>query len=213
MFESALQAFSNHVSQHVHVIKDQWRTFAAFSGLTALVAIVATHYFDSTQIANLQTQVGNQQSHIGFLQDRLSALQQSQAAAASTPPSQWRRLSDRERDILLLALKQSSKELPLLVIYAISDSEPRQYAAQFVDVARIAGVDVRPREVSFTAMVDVGIMIGLTTFPNPSEAAKKLKTILDSAGIASRYTIWAKQPDDTSVDFDLFIGPKPWASP
>jgi hypothetical protein len=210
MFESALQAFLDHVLQRVHVIRDQWRTFAALSSLTALLAIVATHYFDSTQIANLQTQVGNQQSHIGFLQDRLSAFQQSQAAAASTPPSQWRRLSDRERDILLSVLKQSVKELPLLVIYAISDTEPRQYAAQFVDVARVAGIDVRPREASFNVMIDVGVMIGITNFPNPSEGAKKLKEILDSSGISSRYTLWSKQPDDTTVDFDLFIGPKPW---
>jgi hypothetical protein len=94
----------------------------------------------------------------------------------------------------------------------MADSEPRQYAAQFVDVARAAGIEVRMREVSLMAMTDVGLMIGITTFPNPSDNAKKFRDILTSTGLDLHYTAWtmAVGTDETQVGFDLFVGPKPW---
>jgi hypothetical protein len=210
MFEAAWQALWKHVWERLHVIKEHWSTFAVLAVMGAVVAIISTRYVDSIQISNLQTQVGSEQSRSAFLQDQLTAFQRNQAAAASSPPSQWRRLSDRERELLLSAFKRPDRKLDVLVIFAMADSEPRQYAAQFVDVARTAGVDVRPREVPLSLMADVGVMIGLTTYPKPSDRAEKLKMILDSAGIQSHYTLWGKVPDDTDVDFDLFIGPKPW---
>src|SRR5262249_8463829 len=99
--------------------------------------------------------------------------------------------------------------------YAMADSEPRQYAAQFADVARTAGIDVHPREVPLSLMADVGVMVGILSYQQnlaePSEDAKKLKEELDSAGTQSHYTAWGKMPgDDTDVNYDLFIGPKPW---
>jgi hypothetical protein len=205
MFNHPLLLF---VWERLHVIRTHWQVVAAVAMLSIIGTFITTRLIDSQQIANQQTQISNQQTHIGFLQDRINVLQQNQAAAAASPPSQWRRLSDRERTSLLSALKLSKPTV--LVIYAMADSESRQYAAQFVDVARTAGVDVRPREVPLSSPADVGLMIGLTTYPNPSEEAKRLKDALTSAGLSVHYTLWGKMPDDTSVDFDLFVGPKPW---
>lgn len=101
----------------------------------------------------------------------------------------------------------------MLVIYAMADSEPRQYAAQFVDAFRTFGIEVRPREVPLSmGMPDIGLMIGVTNFADPSDEAKKFKDLLTSAGLDVHYTPWTKMVglDDASVDFDLFIGPKPW---
>jgi hypothetical protein len=155
-----------HVLESLHVVREHWPTFVA----VATLAIFATWFVSSLIYAQ---QIEVLKGHNGFLQDRLSTLQQNQAASASSPPSQWRRLSDRERGLLFSGLKQSEHKFPVLVVYTMSDSEPRQYAAQFLDVFRaVGGIDVRAREVPLAlTMPDVGLMIGITSFPNPSDEA------------------------------------------
>jgi hypothetical protein len=195
-----------HVLEYMHVLKQHWPTFAAVAGICIVGTWFVSGFFSSQQIEILK-------NHNVFLQDRLTVLQQNQAASASSPPSLWRRLGDRERGLLLAALKQPHQQPGVLIIYAMADSEPRQYAAQFLDVFRSSGVDVRAREVSLSmGTADVGIMVGLGNFPTPSDEAKKFKDLLTSAGLEVHYTAWTKMPgiDDAPVDFDLFIGPKPW---
>src|SRR5580700_10164011 len=102
MFNPPLILF---VWERLHVIRTHWQVVAAVAMLSIIGTFITTRLIDSQQIANQQTQISNQQTHIGFLQDRINVLQQNQAAAAASPPSQWRRLSDRERTSLLSALK------------------------------------------------------------------------------------------------------------
>src|SRR5580658_704075 len=98
------------------VIQKHWPLFVS----VAILVVVATWFFDSHRISEYQ-------AHIAFLDDRLNAAQQSQA---SSPPSQWRRLSDEQRNTLLNLLSKPENKFPTMVVYATAESESRQYAAQ-----------------------------------------------------------------------------------
>lgn len=191
-----LAGLLSHAAQSLGVMRQHWVTFAAVAGLCVFATGLVTWFCLSQQVALLKSQNA-------LLQDRINAF-------ASTPPSQWRRLSDRARGLLLAGLEHPDNNFKVLVVYATADSESRQYAAQFVDAARLVGIDARPREAALTTSSDTGLVVGTTT-ATPSEQAEKLKDILSSAGLDVRYSSWAKLPgDDVPVDFALFVGPKPW---
>jgi hypothetical protein len=185
-----------HAPESLRVMRQHWVMFAAVAGLCVLGAGLGTWFCLSQQVELLKSQNA-------LLQDRINAF-------ASTQPSQWRRLSDRARGLLLAGLENPDNNFKVLVVYATADSESRQYAAQFVDAARLVGIDARPREVALTKSSEVGLVVGTAT-ATPSEQAEKLKDILSSAGLDVRSSSWAKVPgDDITVDFALFVGPKPW---
>jgi hypothetical protein len=185
-----------HALQSLRVMRRHWVTFVAVAGVCVIGTGLVTWFCLSLRVDLLKSQNS-------LLQERINAF-------ASTPPSQWRRLSDRARGLLLAGLEHPGNDFKLLVVYATADSESRQYAAQFVDAARLVGIDARPREVAPAVSSEVGLMVGTAT-ATPSEQAEKLKDILSSAGLDVRYSAWAKLPgDDVPVDFALFVGPKPW---
>jgi hypothetical protein len=178
------------------VMRRHWVTFLVVAGLCIFATWSVTWLSLSRQAALLRSQNA-------LLQDRMNAF-------ASTPPSQWRHLSDRARGLVLAGLEHPDNNFKALIVYATADSESRQYAAQFVDAARLVGIDVRPREAALTVSSDTGLVVGTTT-ATPSEQAERLKEILSSAGLDVRYSSWARPPgDDVPVDFALFVGPKPW---
>ena len=191
-----LANFVAHALRSLRVIRRNWITFATVAGVCILATALVFWLSWSQSIDALK-------SRNALLQARIDAF-------ASTPPSQWRRLNDRARGLILAGLEQPDNDFKMLVIYAAADSESRQYAAQFVDAARLVGVDTRPREFAPAVSPDTGLAVGTAT-ATPSEQAEKLKDILSSAGLDVRYSPWAKLPgDDVPVDFALFIGPKPW---
>jgi hypothetical protein len=182
--------------ESLRVMRAHWASFVLVAGLCIFATWLVTWLILSQQLATLR-------SENAVLQDRANAL-------ASTPPSQWRRLSDRARDLILAGLEHPDNNFKLLVIYATAESEARQYAAQFVDAARLVGIEVRPRESALAASSDTGLAIGISG-ANPSEQAERLKDILSSAGLDVRYSSWAKRTgDDAPVDFALFVGPRQW---
>jgi hypothetical protein len=189
--------------ENLAVIKRNWILFTA----TIIVCGVAVGYvvrqLDSRQIDILT-------SDNNLLKDHNNTLLQT---ATAVLPSQWRRLTDSERAQLLAALKRMP-QLQTIFIYAIAETEPRQYASQFADAFRGIGIKVQPREVSgFMNVPDVGLMVGITTFPTPSPEAQKFKNALADAGLDVHFTQWVSQPEtvgNTQIDYDLYVGPKPW---
>ena len=180
----------------LRVIRCNWGTFVVVAGV-CILATASVNWFSLSH-------------RLHVLRSRNAALQERINAFASTPPSQWRRLNDRTRGLVLAGLEQPDNDFKLLVVYAAADSESRQYAAQFVDAARLVGVDTRPREFAPAVSPEVGVAVGTAT-ATPSEQAQKLKDILSSAGLDVRFAPWTKLPaDDAPVDFALFVGPKPW---
>jgi hypothetical protein len=179
------------------VVRQHWGLFAAAAALGVLAGWLASW--------------GVLSRHLDRLQGENAVLVQRIDALASTPPSQWRRLTDRARGLLLAGLQHPDNKFTVLVIYATADSESRQYAAQFADAARLVGIDARTREAALTASSDTGLVVASATAA-PSEQAEKLKDILSSAGLDVRTASWAKSPGDAllPVDFALFVGPKPW---
>jgi hypothetical protein len=177
-------------------MRAHWAMFAAVAGLCILATGLAVWACMSREVAALR-------SRNAVLAERIEAL-------ASTPPAQWRRLSDRARGLLLAGLEHPDNDFKLLVVYAAPDSESRQYAAQFVDAARLVGIETRPREMAPAVAPETSLAVGAAGAA-PSQQAEKLKDILSSAGLDIRSVSWAKPPgDDAPVDFALFVGPKPW---
>src|SRR5260370_35851040 len=131
-----LASLSGHAWESLRVMRQHWVTFAAAAGLWVLGTGLVTWFYLSQQAELLKRQNA-------LLGDRINAV-------ASTPPSQWRRLANRARGLLLAGLEHPDNNFRVLVVYATADSESRQYAAQFVDAARLVGIDARPREVALT---------------------------------------------------------------
>src|SRR5204862_631427 len=159
------QVFS-HLSlralRSLRLIRRGWTTFAAVVFLS-VIATAAAIWFPLSH-------------RIDVLKRENAVLRQRIDAFASTPPSQWRRLSDRARGLVLAGLETAAEDLKVLVIYASADSEARQYAAQFVDAARLVGVDARARENARSASAEVGLAVGIAG-TTPSEQAERLKDI------------------------------------
>lgn len=180
-------------------------------GLVAMAIIAGglVRQFDSRQIDILTADNNN-------LRDQKTALQQS---AATVPPSQWRRLSDQERADLIQGLKQWPAKPKSIAVFAMAESESRQYAAQFVDLLRAADIEPHPKEVPLSMGADVGLMVGITPAVGagivagaesaPSPTAKEFYDLLQKAGLKPHYTPWIKA-DAEPGEFDIFIGPKPW---
>jgi hypothetical protein len=139
------------------------------------------------------------------LRDQNSALQRT---ASSSPPSQWRRLSDQDRDTLIRLLKDWQSKPATLAVFAIQDSEARQYAAQFVDALRLAGIEPHPKEVNVN-FSEVGLMVGVVDVAATSKEAAEFVSILTKSGLKPNVVQWYKV-DQEPGDFDIFIGPKPW---
>jgi hypothetical protein len=194
--EKTLTSLRGQGLESLCAMRRHWLTFVVVAALCIFTTWLVTWLCLSQQVARLKGQNA-------LLQDRINAF-------ASTPPSQWRHLSDRARGLLLAGLEHPDNNFKVLVVYATADSESRQYAAQFVDAARLVGMDVRPREAALTLSSETGLVVGTATAA-PSEQAERLKEILSSAGLDVRTSSWARPPgDDVPVDFALFVGPKPW---
>ena len=186
----------SRVADALRVLRAHWAMFAALAGVCILGTALAVWLAMHREIAALE----NENT---VLAARIEAL-------ASASPAQWRRLSDRARGLLLAGLEHPDNDFKLLVIYAAPDSESRQYAAQFVDAARLVGIETRAREMAPAVAPETGLAVA-TAGAAPSGQAEKLKDILSSAGLDVRYVAWRKRSgDDVPVDFALFVGPKPW---
>jgi hypothetical protein len=180
----------------LRVLRAHWAMFAALAGVCILGTALAVWLVMHRAIATLENEND-------VLAARIEAL-------ASTPPAQWRRLSDRARGLLLAGLEHPDNDFKMLVIYAAPDSESRQYAAQFVDAARLVGIETRAREMAPAAAPETGLAVA-SAGAAPSGQAEKLKDVISSAGLDIRHVRWSKPPgDDVPVDFALFVGPKPW---
>ena len=180
------------------------RHHCIFFGLAVSVAVIFGGYvirqFNAKQIDVLQ-------ADNNLLKDHNSTLQQN---AATVPTSQWRHLSDQERSAVIAGLKSWANKPKEIAIYALAESESRQYAAQFIDIFRSLGIESRPIEVSLSAMsIDVGLMVGVQDIGKPSLEAQDFFGILNSAGLKVHFTPWGKFGNEPG-DFDIFIGPKPW---
>jgi hypothetical protein len=184
------------------VIKRHLILFAVLVVAGGLLAGYAVHLYDAHQIDILTT--NNAQ-----LRDHNTSLAQN---AGASPPSQWRRLSDGDRATLIQALKQWSAKPKTLSVFAMAESESRQYAGQFLDVVRSAGIEPKPAEFSISGWggpVMPGLMVGVINFDNPPPEAQAFLQILRNAGLEAQFTVWSGGPNE-NPPYDLFVGPKPW---
>jgi hypothetical protein len=193
-----------HVLAELNFIRQYWVTF----GCVAVICAGATWYLASSYYTALYAQqIDTGKSNNAYLRDRLRGMTES------TPPSQWRRLSDSARGQILASMRTLSPMPKTLVLYAVAETEPRQYASQFADAFRSIGIKVEPREVSSTmfAPPEIGLMVGISTFPNPTPEATAFKEVLVRAGLDVHHVAWTgAEIDNEKFAYDLYIGSKPW---
>jgi hypothetical protein len=192
-----------HLLAELNLIRRYWVTFAS----VAAVCIAVTWYVASSYYFSLYSQqIDTVKSNNAYLQDRLRGMTES------TPPSQWRRLSDSSRNKILASIR--SMPLKTIVIFAVAETESRQYASQFADAFRSIGIQVETRETSnsmFFSPAEIGLMVGITTFPDPSPEASKFKEVLVNAGLDVHHVAWSGETiDNVKFDYDLYVGSKPW---
>jgi hypothetical protein len=124
-----------------------------------------------------------------------------------------RKLVPEQRRVLASGLRAKAEEFKILIIYAVDEREPRQYAKQFAAVAEDAiGSKIIPREISGTMLTEVGLFVGVNDVNNPSTEAKDFMEILAKANLIAHYTLWSAQfsPDEQGVTFDLFVAKTSW---
>jgi hypothetical protein len=100
-----------------------------------------------------------------------------------------------------------------ILVFAVAETESRQYAAQFADLFRGLGIKVQPREISSSLFgaAEIGLMVGIPTYPTPSLEAVKFKQVLTGAGLDVRHVAWTgEELDGKKYDYDLYVGSKPW---
>ncbi len=193
-----------HLLAELKLLKQYWVTFVC----VAAVCIAATWYVASSYYSShYSQQIDTIKSNNTYLQDRLRGMTES------TPPSQWRRLSDSARAQMLASVKAMPSPPKVIVIYAIAESESRQYASQFADAFRSIGIQVQPREIrsSMFLEAEIGLMVGITTFPTPSPEASKFREALANAGLDVHHVAWSgEEINQVKLDYDLYVGSKPW---
>lgn len=123
-----------------------------------------------------------------------------------------RKLAPEQKRILSREFRIKADKLKTLVIYAVSEREPRQYAKQFADIAQDAGIKVIQREISSTVDTEIGVFVGLPNAAQPSDEAKEFMDILTQANLIAHYTTWAvsRTPEEGDASFDLFIAKPSW---
>ena len=100
-----------------------------------------------------------------------------------------------------------------IVIYAVSEREPKKYAKQFFDIIQNGvGINVVQREISPTQDTEVGLFVGLRNPASPSDEAKEFMEILTRANIVAHYTNWmiSITPEEAEATFDLFVAKPSW---
>lgn len=194
------------------VLKRHWLLFAVAVGVACSFGAYTVRWLDTRQI-DIVTADNAQ------LRDKATSVQQN---ATSVPPSQWRRLSDEQRADLIQALKQWPSKPKSIAVFAMAESEARQYGAQLADVFRAADIEPHQKEVPLSSGADTGLMVGVivppgtvmprdgSPFPmSPTQSAQEFCDILKTVGLKPHYVPWVRN-DGEPGDFDIFIGPKPW---
>jgi hypothetical protein len=184
------------------VLKRHWVLFAVATISVGVLSGYAVRQLDTRQIDILTADNVH-------LRDRNIALAQN---AGASPPSEWRRLSDGQRAALIQALKQWAAKPRELSVFAMAESESRQYAAQFLDVLRAVGIEPKPNEFPMSGWggpVSPGLMVGVINFDDPPPEARAFLQLIKGAGLDAQFTIWSGTGKE-NPPFDLFVGPKPW---
>src|SRR5258708_34581800 len=119
-----------HLLAELKLLKQYWVTFVC----VAAVCIAATWYVASSYYSShYSQQIDTIKSNNTYLQDRLRGMTES------TPPSQWRRLSDSARAQMLASVKAMPSPPQVLIINAIAEPKPREKASELRKACRGIG--------------------------------------------------------------------------
>jgi hypothetical protein len=132
-----------------------------------------------------------------------------------TETGEDRRLTPEQKRILTKEFKAKQEKLSKIIIYAINEREPRQYAKQFAELMQNVGIEVVQREISSTVATEVGLFVGLRDPKNPPEEAQVLLEILHKGNIEAHYTPWTlieaiESPETKDIKFDLYVAKPFW---
>ena len=124
-----------------------------------------------------------------------------------------RRLAPEQRRVLLRELRTKAAKFPKIVIHALAEREPRQYAKQFSEVIESADIKTVPGEIPANVSGDVGVFVTvLGDLDNSPDDAVQFMNILRSINLEAQYIYWIGSPsgDEKGVDFSLYIARPAW---
>jgi hypothetical protein len=194
-----------------HVIRDAPGPFALCVIMAGLILWGALSWKFDAQIASRDSIIGARDATIKF-QDALIA-EYKNRMQIPTETGEDRKLAPEQKRILGRELKAKIDKFPRLIIYAVSEREPRQYAKQFAELAQGIGIDVIQREIPSSSTSEVGLFVGLRDTNNPPpDAAQEFMTILNKANLEAHYTIWMMMasPEEKDAKFDLYVARPFW---
>jgi hypothetical protein len=124
-----------------------------------------------------------------------------------------RKLAPEQRRILAREFRLKADKFKVIVIYAVSEREPRKYAKEFADLIRDdAGIKVVQREISSTQETEIGLFVGVRNLASPSDEAKEFMQILTKANLIAHYTTFGitSSEEEAGETFDLFVAKPSW---
>jgi hypothetical protein len=120
-----------------------------------------------------------------------------------------RHLTDVDKNNLAKAFSGHDKDIPVVMISSISDSEAVRYAYEFYTAFKNLKFNTTfTTGVYSTNESDRGLMIGISDPDKPSDAAKLFVSLMLKAGFVVKQIRLGEPGSPPPGEFDLFIGDK-----
>jgi len=199
--------------QHIQKDRDVMLELAKRAPAGAVACLVAalasgilfTSAWDGRVIRGKDADIEMKESTIQWLQTHGA----SKTDDADKPQETDRRLDRQQRINLTQLLVAHHGDFPVICIFSMQTDEARRYAGEFREIFESIGIKVVSREFVPMGETDVGLMIGVPNMQKPSNPAKELFDIFNKASLPVHFTSGGTT-DLPNLDYDLFIGPKPW---
>jgi len=215
----SLQDIIKFFAEGWHVIRDAPGPFALSVIVVGLVLWGALSWKFDAQIQSRDSIIGARDAVIAArdatikFQDALLG-EYKNRLQIPTESGEDRRLTVEQKRILGREFRLKLDKIKTLVVYAIGEREPRQYAKQFTDLFTGIGVEVVQREAPTLANNVLGVLVGLKDPNNIPSDAKIFIEVLHSAAIEAHFTTWglglSQSEEEKDAQFDLFIARPFW---
>jgi hypothetical protein len=204
------QGFLRTLREELPVMKTAPWSFAAVLLVGIGVGFGVASLWSSGTISTLR-------ERLSFAQDKLQvalANPANPAALLTKSDDKQRHLSDKQKQCLISKFKDTNKDFIAIVISAFPNDEAQKYAADFLNIFLRTGYQSGILAGTPKNYDDIGIIIGLKDPEHPSDASKKFKALIGACiELNERSLRWDPapgllSPQFSSIDFNLFVGPR-----
>jgi hypothetical protein len=199
----------DYIAKEGRVIKDAPVAFGVFVLLAALVLWAGLSWKFDAQIASRDSIIASRDGTIKFQEGLISEYKHRVQLPEA---GEDRKLTPEQKRVLTHELHINASKLNPLVIFAVAERESKNYAKEFVDIARNQDIAVVTRELPAEMVGDVGLFVLVQNPAQPEDEAKLFMEILTKVNLNAHYmqrTI-PPVPEERGSKFALFIAKSPW---